>query len=253
MKQIDTGERYALSALVASRVLHVAWFPDGDKLLASATDADGKISGLWTVPILGGPPRKLQDDAIAARVSPAGTTIAFISESRRGIWLMNANGEQARRIVQAGQGDAFQDLTWFPNSQRLAYIRHHVGEGSYQGSIETCDLSGNHTTTITSSHSYRREWNSSAFPDGRTAGHWLNSGWIFPDGRLLYSTANWQQNEAGLWEIRVDLRNGQAIGTPRNLFNWPGLAFVWLSASRDGKRLGFFRGISQDDVYVART
>ena len=171
MKQIDTGERYALSALVASRVLHVAWFPDGDKLLASTTAADGKISGLWTVPILGGPPRKLRDDAIAARVSPDGTTIAFISENRRGIWLMSANGEQPRRIVQAGQGDVLKDLMWFPSSQRLAYIRHDFGVG---GSIESCDLSGNHTTTITS-------------------GRWLNSGWVFPDGRLLYSTAGWEK------------------------------------------------------------
>jgi len=252
VKQIDTGENYALSALVSSRVLHVAWFPDGDKLLASATATDEKVSSLWSVPVLGGPPRKLRDDAIAARVSPDGATIALISENRRGIWLMSANGEQPRRIVQAGQGDAFQDLTWFPNSQRLAYIRHHVGEGGYQGSIETCDLNGNHTTTITSGDNYRRDWNPSAFPHERAAGHWLSSGWVFPDGRLLYSTANWKEDEAGLWEIRIDLRNGQAIGTPRNLFSWPGLAFVWLSGSTNGKRLGFFRGISQDDVYVGK-
>jgi len=252
VKQIEGGERYALSALAASRVLHVAWSPNGDKLLASATTRDEKVSSLWTIPILGGPLHKLRDDAVAAAVSPDGATIAFIGETRRAIWLMSANGEQARRVVQAGQGDAFKDLTWFPNSQRLAYIRHHVGEDGYRGSIETCDLSGNRTTTITSGHNYRREWDSSAFPPGRAAGHWLNSGWIFPDGRLLYSTANWRQNEAGLWEIRVDLSNGQAIGTPRNLLNWPGLAFVWLSASSDGKRLGFFRGISQDDVYVGK-
>src|SRR5262249_49849573 len=82
VKQIDTGERYSLSALGSSRVLHVAWFPSGDRLLASATATHEKVPGLWTVPILGGPPRKLRDDAIGASVSPDGATIAFISENR---------------------------------------------------------------------------------------------------------------------------------------------------------------------------
>ena len=241
VKQIDSGETYALSALVASRVLHVAWFPNGDRLLASATARDEKVPGLWTVPILGGQPRKLGDDAIAARVSSDGATIAFISENRRGIWLMSANGEQPRRIVQAVQGEAFQDLTWFPNSQRVAYIRHHFGEDGMRSSIESCDLSGNHTTTMTSEA-----------PRAELLYRWVNSGCVFPDGRLLYSIANWKENEASLWEIRIDLRGGQAIEAPRNLLNWPGLGIVTLSGSSDGKRLGFFRGISQDDVYVGK-
>jgi serine/threonine protein kinase/Tol biopolymer transport system component len=232
VKQIDTGESYGLSALASSRVLHVAWFPDGDRLLVSATATDEKVSGLWTVPI-GGPARKLRDDASAASVSPDGATIAFIGENSQGIWVMSASGEQPRRIVQAGQGDIFHDLTWFPNSQRLAYFRHHLGEDPVGDSFESCDLRGNQTATT--------------IPGG-----WFKSCWVSPDGRLLYSTANWKQHEAGLWEIRIDLSNGQAIGTPRNLFNWPGLAFVWLSGSTNGKRLGLFRGISQDDVYVGK-
>jgi serine/threonine protein kinase len=232
VKQIDTGEKYALSALVSSRVLHVAWFPDGDKLLASATATDEKVPGLWAIPILGGKPLKLRDDAIAARVSPDGTTIAFISESRRGIWLMSASGGEPRRIVQAGQG-VFQDLTWFPNSKRLAYIGYFFGEQGPLGSIETCDLSGNHRTTITSAR-------------------WITSSSVFPDGRLLYSTTNPKGHEAGLWGIRIDLTNGQVIGTPQNLLNWPGLAIVWLSASSNGKRLGVFRAIFQSDVYVGK-
>jgi serine/threonine protein kinase len=52
------------------------WFPDGTKFIAVGLEA-GQGPSAWVVSVMGGPPRKLRDDADAWSVSPDGTLIAF--------------------------------------------------------------------------------------------------------------------------------------------------------------------------------
>ena len=77
------------------------WFPDGTKFIAATLEPGQPVSG-WVISVMGGPPRKLRDDADPWSVSPDGTLIAFgtgMSFFRcREIWLM---GRTRRGTAQA--------------------------------------------------------------------------------------------------------------------------------------------------------
>src|SRR5262249_52364853 len=70
LRVIDAAETHPLPTPAGSSIYRLAWFPDGSKLLASAEIEPGHplsgppgMSSLWTVPILGGTPQRLRDDA----------------------------------------------------------------------------------------------------------------------------------------------------------------------------------------------
>ena len=79
-----------------------AWFPDGSKFVA-AEARPGRPASAWVVSVMGGPPRKLRDDAYLFAVSPDGALIAFGTGAgfvrNREIWLMGPQGEDQRRFV----------------------------------------------------------------------------------------------------------------------------------------------------------
>ena len=60
------------------------------------------------ISILGGAPRKLRDNVARAWVSPDGSRIVFVSSDKE-IWLMNAAGEEPRRILVAPEADRLLD------------------------------------------------------------------------------------------------------------------------------------------------
>jgi len=66
LKVIDTAETHDLPTPAGSTIYKLAWFPDGNKLLASAEVEPGHplagppgMPSLWTLSILGGVPQKL--------------------------------------------------------------------------------------------------------------------------------------------------------------------------------------------------
>lgn len=148
LQLISTGEtqRLALPAglTVASAFSDAApntlgtpifWFPDGTKVLITAT-RPGEYPSLWTIAILGGTPRKLRNDAAAAFVSPDGALIAFLGDynsgSAHGVWVSTADGNIIRRGSLTAQGDeSFHHVAWSPNGQRLAYSKALAGAGIY--------------------------------------------------------------------------------------------------------------------------
>jgi serine/threonine protein kinase len=64
----------------------------------------------------------------AGQISPDGSKIAFASKLARvglgDIWLMQADGEQPRKLVEAEQDSGFESVAWSPGGQRLAYARY---------------------------------------------------------------------------------------------------------------------------------
>ena len=148
LRLIDTGERHPLTIPASLKTSHVAWFPDGTKLLASGIRANDQIPSLWSVSIFGGPPRKLRDDVAIASVSPDALHIAFVSGNENEIWLAGPNAEEPAKIVTGSKGDRFLCLMWFPQGQRLAYGRNPPGP--YALDLESCDLKGGSVTTIVS-------------------------------------------------------------------------------------------------------
>jgi Tol biopolymer transport system component len=240
LRLVETGEMHPLPTPPESTIFALTWFPEGTKLLASGVAGQPVVSSIWSISILGGAPRKLREDSGAASVSPDGTQIAFTSgttfgSNGREIWLMGPNGEDPHRIVAGTEGDNFPGAFWFPNGRRLLNGRFHRGADTDEVTIESRDLKGGPANVIVS--------------DLR-----LTGGCLLPDGRIIYSMAEPppNDNDANLWEIKVDTQTGQASTKPRRITSWTGFSLPGLfSVTADGKRLVFLKRAAQADVYVA--
>jgi hypothetical protein len=92
LKVIDTAETHPLPTPADSRINQLAWFPDGNKLLASGEAGQPIVLSLWAVSILGGTPQKLRDDTADGRVLRDGKAIVFVSGDGQEIWQMGSFG-----------------------------------------------------------------------------------------------------------------------------------------------------------------
>src|SRR5437764_10446308 len=78
------------------------------------------------VPMAGGPPRKLRQDAKAWSVSRDGSWVAFtanrsrVAEGRE-MWTMRPDGQQARKLYESDENSGFTGAEWSPDGQRLAF------------------------------------------------------------------------------------------------------------------------------------
>lgn len=210
------------------------WYPDSTRFLADVA-APGEPPSLWSVPILGGVPQELVEDAFGvAAVSPDGSYIAFgrklNSLGVQEIWLMGPHGESPHKILTAGEQSGFNRIVWSPAGNRLAYQQRHREGGKSDVSVESCDLTGANKTTVLAD-TKMNDFN-----------------WVSRQ-RLVYS--QWVGVQAfNLWELKVDDKNGSPLGKPRRLTDWSGFWISGLSATADGKHLAFLRGTSHASVFV---
>jgi Tol biopolymer transport system component len=247
VRVIETGERHLLSTAVSGfATSKLSWFPDGIRLVASGTAAGETAPSIWALSILRGAPLKLRADARGASVSPNGSQIAFLNGNATEIWLMGGNGEEPQRFVAADEGYFLLALAWFPDSERLGYLRRGHGETRSDVSILSRDLKESQSVAV--------------FADPK-----LVAFCILSDGRLLvsrgvdgYTELNKARGDSAvrplsfeLWEIGTNPRTGQASGRPRRVSNWTGPPLTDLSATADGKRLAYLEGPAQYDVYTA--
>jgi serine/threonine protein kinase len=213
----------------------VTWFPDGEKLIVETINKS-EGSALWLISILGGGPHKLRTHSGAAKVSPDGKLIAFISGHGHEIWVAGADGGNAR-MIQKSESDEYYDLAWSGSGQRLAYLKNIEKEAErFGGTIETVSLDGGAPSVVVSDRAL--------FPWGGLA--WLR------DGRLLYiaSRESLSERDMSLWDIKTDLRTGSPSGKPGKLINWPGAAALWPSVSKDGKRMILLKQHDWISIYV---
>ncbi len=215
----------------------LSWFPDGSKVLITTATQAREPPSLWAVSILGGAARKLRDGAAAASVSPDGSQIAFLgdydSRSANGIWVSTADGNDPRRIMAAQSGEAFNQVAWAPDGQRLAYSKRLAGTGFYVNAIESVSLKGGPPSRILSSPKLQ------------------GFSWL-PDGRIVYSLRQSVEpgSDSNLWEMRTVTQTGEPTGDPRQLTNWPGFSFSGFTVTADGKQMEFLRLTTKAHVYV---
>jgi Tol biopolymer transport system component/DNA-binding winged helix-turn-helix (wHTH) protein len=233
LRQIDSGETHPLPLPEGFKAQPVAWFPDGDHILATSVAGPTQLPGLWQLSTIGGSPRKLSDQGREAAVSPDGSQIVFLKGAAKSqqVWLMRADGQQPRQI--AGElGDLFRSPVWSADGKRVAFLR-----AAYRGAdpqIEILDLANNqHTVVLT---------NTRLGP----ALAWLND-------RIFYALreAPPSQTETNVWSLTVDSRTGKPLGAPTRITSSVG-GVQSLSLSSDGKRLAYVKEGWQPDVYVAR-
>ncbi len=205
------------------------WFPNSTRFLANAHEPDRRGTGsrgtsIWAASVLGGAQRKLREEAVAYSVSPDGSSIAFGTNpgelGDREIWLMEPNGEGARKLYEADPGGAISGLYWFPGGQRVAYIRTDKSGDT----AVSRDLKGGPLTTI--------------FPPS-VMSQISDSAWL-PDGRLIYTVGDYLSG-CNYWEMRLDARTGVPVGGKRRLTNWTGFCMYSSTATADGKRLAFVK------------
>ncbi len=199
-------------------------------MLVSGPAGPTDRSGIWILSLSSGELHKLTDDAMAgAALSPDQLRIVFRRTSSPGIWIMNATGEDQRKLLAApldGAHDA--RLAWFPDGRRIAYSTN-----SSDFSIENYDLSTGHRTVMLTD---------------RKGGEFC----LTADGRLIYTRLEDPPNEksSNLWEVGYDTRSGQIRGSPVKLTNWSGFLFSSVGTSADGSRIFFLRLHYQNNVYV---
>lgn len=213
----DTGEEHDISLPddLRKNVSSVFWFAGGEKLLLTSRESPGEgMAGsiVWEVSILGGAPRKLRTHASVAVPSPDGSKIAFVASDRE-IWIMDANAENAKKIIAVPAGSIFA-LGWSPTGRRIAFEVEEPGR--LQNSVMSAGLDVAKPIRV-----YK----------GQGASSYCNSLAWAKDGRLIFCVV------ANLWSVAVDPDSGVPSGEPVRLTNWDNVWAMAPSISRDGKRL----------------
>jgi Tol biopolymer transport system component len=209
------------------------WFQDGTKLLVSGPVGPQEKQGIWVISVVGVSLHKLRDDAHFADISPDGSQIAFVDSNSKDLWVMNADGSQARSFYKPEEGYDLYRPMWFPNGQRLLYFKFHQENGKARVIMESRDLKGSDPIVLFSS------------PDLQ------NASWAQP-GRMILGILEPppNQKDSNLWEIRYSAETGKPKGTARRLTQWAGFRFYDLKATADGKTVAFMNLHSESDVYI---
>ena len=98
--------------------------PDGSRLLVTQfKDNFGKGSLLWSVPILGGSPRRLGElVGQSGAWSPDGSALAFGNE--KDLFVAKADGTEPRKVTT--MQDLIRDVTWSPRGSEVQFV---TGQG----------------------------------------------------------------------------------------------------------------------------
>lgn len=249
IRQIDNGETRALGLPKDFIAWPEDWFPDDTHLLVTREEEPSETASLWKIPLLGGDPVKLMDNAAGATVSPDGRLIAYRPGPKFGseLWVMNADGSSAHRIAVAEKPDQLsvgegwiQHVGWSPDGTRLAYVEAHLATtqadpAQYANSLLTRNVKGGDLQVLLRDD-----------PRLRSALCWT------ADGRILYSYLNnaaSEREDAGVNSIQVDERTGKATGPPQQITEGPG-SIGGLSTNSDGTRLVVSRGNTERQVFI---
>ncbi len=259
VKDIDTGIIKAVALphdvrkdSVNWEVLDAAWFSDNARFLANAHPASEDVSAwssrttsIWVFSRTD-EARKLRDDAVAWSVSPDGALISFGTNKgrlgERETWVMDSDGEHARKLFDTDENGALGGFLWSPDSQRGIYLRTDSSGDTLLGR----DLQGGPPVTLLTPAELKQ---------ARGDFSWL------PDGRLIYQVAEAGsglealrslQDTCNFWTLRLDVHTGKLLGKPKQLTNWTGFCnSATANVTADGKRLAFLRTANDWTVDVA--
>jgi Tol biopolymer transport system component len=201
-------------------------------LLVSGPVAQEK-QGIWMISVIGATLKKMRDDAYDASLSHDGSQIVFRDAVTRDIWVMNADGGDAKLFLKHGNGDHLFAPTWFPNGKRILYGKFHDANDQSVLELESRDLKAGDPVVLVSNPQFIDFY-------------------LAQNGRLIYSVRELPPNhyDSNLWELSFDEDTGKPKGNPRRLTDWTGFFFSNLELTADGNRFVFLNGRQQSDVYV---
>jgi eukaryotic-like serine/threonine-protein kinase len=252
IKLLDTGETRDLVLPQNLRDQKLAWscgawFPDSTKFLANTlpseknlldqVDADATI---WLVSIADGVPRRI-GVGFAWAVSPDGNLIAFAGNAGRlgprEIWLMDANGQHARKLFESGDEGMIIRLSWTSDGRRVTYVKQN--DEAHELEWISRDLEGSPPVIL----------KFPALEDADFGAGALELG----DGRMIFSagTPDSPDRPCNFWVMRHDLRTGNMLEQPRRLTNWTGFCMFPTSVTADRKKLAFTENRQNSTIYTA--
>jgi len=190
--------------------------PDGTVLLMNTARGTALDGPLWSVPVLGGSPRRLGNlEGHAGAWSPDGKRMAYCTGNE--IFLANSDGSEPRRLLLAA--GTSNDLRWSPDGSNLRFTLNDPQTNNR--SIWQVSADGGNL------HPLLPGWNN--MPN-ECCGKWTPDGRFFVFQAIRDGTANvWALNEhAGLFRS-TNREPVQLTTGPMNVGN--------PVPSRDGKRL----------------
>jgi serine/threonine protein kinase len=215
------------------------WLPDGTRFFANVVPPPERYSNfvyssVWSVSVIGGAPHFVRDNALVESVSPDGSLVAFttrwVAHGPRELWLMTADGNNARKVEEADESSGFVKVRWSPDGQRLAYFR------TGRDVMEVVDLKGGPPKTEMS-----------------FAGLDFHDFLWLPDWRILYAINDPRPNVStcNYWQVQTDPRTVELIDKPKRVTNWAGSCIDTMTVTADGKQLAFLQWAGQTTVNVA--
>ena len=270
IRSVASGETHAVSLPAGfGKTLGpgdgLAWFPDGENLLADVNNP-GPYA-LWEIRVLGEAPlRLLYRNGILPAISPDGQLVAFTSCCEEGdpylqeILVGGINGETPRKLVAAQawgrtslDENAVGSSAWSPDGRWIAYVRRwKAAQGSETSAIEVRRSTGGPAKTLVADANLPKPSSLCIASDPVES---CIVAWS-PDWRLVFAAGQAAevpsaQAKYSLWQVGVQPGTAEAAGRPEQLTPWSDFGLKFLAITQDGKRLSLLKQRSWDDVYLA--
>jgi Tol biopolymer transport system component len=202
------------------------WSPQGDQIVFRSERSGG---GLFVVPALGGPERRVSDFGYKPRWSPDSSKVLFTSSPLYGpnvrIYVTSIGGKpvEVLREFLAKEFQVLLSLAWHPDGKRISVLVFQESESA-----------GFWTIPLTSGTPIRSELNPvhKKHLFGMGGFTWAAS------GKALYFEGDATGGVVNLWKVQIEPEGLRWLGEPERLTNSTGTDLN-PSVSQDGKLLAF--------------
>jgi serine/threonine protein kinase len=258
VKDIDSGSTQLIRQpaevqmhSVNWEIIDAAWLAGNTHFLANSHPAaeypqvwGSRSTEIWVFSRLNEPTRRLREHAIAWSASPDGRLISFGTNvgkfGERETWLMDSDGEHARKLFDTDENSSMGGLGWTPDSQRVFYVRTDAKGDTFWSR----DIHGGPAAAFPAPSEFPKDVR------GDTT--------LLPDGRLIFQVGEpgsgftSVQDTCNFWTMRVDVHTGKLIEKPKRLTNGAGGCISNANVTADGKRLAFLQSSGERNTsYVA--
>jgi eukaryotic-like serine/threonine-protein kinase len=222
------------------------WLPNSKSFLFNSFPIHGDVGGgtsrgtsIWIVSVSRGLPRKLREEARVDSVSPDGSLVAFETNAGsvgdREIWVMNPDGEQARKVFEGDENSALDGLGWSADGQRVIYFRQD-GPDQASSYFVSGDLKGGPTAKVIPPYDMKSS----------------NAAILLLDGRQIFrlDPPGSRTVSCNLFQIRLDKRLTKFIGKPQPLTNFAEICANPMNATADSKKVALTEWRPFSSVYL---
>jgi serine/threonine protein kinase/Tol biopolymer transport system component len=223
-----------------------AWFSDSTRFLANTLPSEKNLRNLvdgdatiWLVSVEDRLPRKVRI-GFAWAISPDGSSIGFAGNigrlGPREIWLMDANGQHARKLFESGDESGTFRLSWTSDGRRVTYTKQNDEADELQWISR--DLEGGPPVVLKLPAVKNADFGAGALELG--------------DGRMIFSasTPDTPDRPCNFWVMHHNLRTGEIVVQPRRLTNWTGFCMWPTSVTADRKKVVFTENRDNSTIYT---